>query len=101
MTLDAGRRDIEWVSSDVAWLMADDLVSLDNPWNKSQPGAPCAAAGPGELSLPSPRIRPWLKGTFPHLMEKAVLTMWLLLGTHRAPCSWWGRGERGPVAESV
>ena len=101
VTLDAGRTDIEWVSSDVVWLLADDLVlSLGNPWNKSQSGAPGAAASPGELSLPSPPIRPWRKGAFPCLLKKAVLTMRLPPGSRRAPRSWWGEGERGQVAES-
>lgn len=46
-------QNIEWVSSDVVWLLADDLVLLlDKPWNKSQLGALDAAASPGDLSLP-------------------------------------------------
>lgn len=61
-------------------MLADDFVlPLDKPWNKSQPGAPCAAASSGELSLPSSPMHPGQKGAFPHLLKNAVLTLWLPL----------------------
>lgn len=66
VTLDAGCTDPEWVVIDAAWLLTDDLVlSLDNPWNESQPGVLAATASSGELPLPFPPIHFWGKAAFP------------------------------------
>lgn len=79
--------DVEWVSSDIAWLLADDLVlSLDNAWNKSQLAGPRAAASPGEVSLPAPPIVLLVKGCIPPSAEKGI-------PDHVAPT----RHSQGPI----